>query len=476
MEIKDITYRPAQVAGSFYPDGPQELKEMLNEYLNPDVSKKLDGEEILAIVAPHAGYVFSGQIAAMTYRELEGRDYDVVIIIGPTHVKAFVGASVFNGDAFVSPLGNAMVDTAFARELSEADPVMKLSLSGHEWQDGRGEHSIEVQVPFLQVVLPDVPIVPVCMGSQDYETADGMMKAIVKTIKNTGKKALIVASSDLSHFHPEEDAHKLDANVVEAFDDYDYFRMTVQLFSRRWEACGGGPIIVAMMAAEQLGGNRSRVIEYGTSADAPEGAGSRQRVVGYFSGAILKSPEADEDLLPDLTENDKKQILDAAKLGVYNAVTGSSKPFEGIIPEKLDKNYATFVTLTKNGSLRGCMGHLFTNNRLLDEIRETSGLACTNDYRFGAVRENELNELEYEVTVLSRMIRVTDTNDIKIGRDGLFIRYGNNSGLLLPQVASERDWDVETFLENVCIKAGLPDDAYKNPEAQLYSFRAVIIH
>lgn len=474
MDPKNISYRPPTVAGAFYPDKPEELKQMIKEYLGP-TDEQTTKEEIYAIISPHAGYVFSGPVAGRAYRELAGRKYDLIVIIGPTHVKAFRGASVYDGDAYVTPLGNAIIDRDFAKKLSEADPVMKYSIEGHDWKSGRGEHSIEVQIPFLQVVLPGTPIVPICMGSQDFATADGLMKAIYKTVEETGKKILIVASSDLSHFHDEETAHSLDSGIVNAFNDYDYFSLASQLFTRRWEACGGGPIVAALMASEQLGANMAKTVKYATSADVPEGEGSKNRVVGYFSGIVYHSEE-ENNYLPKLSEEDKKHIFASAKLGVRNAVFGDDEEYKGDIPDNLNKSYATFVTITKKGKLRGCMGHIYSNLSLMNEIKETSRLASQNDYRFGPVKEEEMNDLEYEVTILSRLIRVADTCDIEIGRDGLYLKLGRYSGLLLPQVASERGWDATTFLENLSIKAGLNTDAYKDPEAQLYSFRAIIIH
>ncbi len=470
---KEIVRKPA-VADAFYPGNPGELRAAVASYTAEDCKVSND-EDIIGIIVPHAGYVFSGKVAGRAYNELKGRKYDAIIIISPSHVTSFKGSCVYKGDAYQTPLGIIKVDKELADSIGSGSKLLKYGFDGHEWEGARGEHSLEVQLPFFQVVLPDVPIVPIVMGSQNFETCDALMRSIVKSVRESGKKVLLAASSDLSHFHDDGTAHALDSQIVNAFDNFQYFKLASQLFSGKWEACGGGPIVTVMMASELLGANNCRSCMYATSADSDYPTG-KNRVVGYLSGLIMKTDNP-VPLLPELTDAVKEHILAAAKAGVRNAVYGKDDALEpGPGFDELTKNYATFVTITKDGNLRGCMGHLYTGLPLIDEIKETSKLASMRDYRFGPIERDEMKSLGYEVTILSRMIRILDTGLIQIGRDGLYIRLGNASGLLLPQVASERNWDTETFLENLCLKAGLGKNDYKNPDAQLYSFRAVIIH
>ncbi|MDP2362565.1 MAG: AmmeMemoRadiSam system protein B, partial [Ignavibacteria bacterium] len=203
-----ISYRSPTVAGAFYPAKPSELRTMIYNYLNEDISEIIQ-QDIFAIVVPHAGFVYSGSVAAKAYKQLIGKKYDAIIIIAPSHQKYFKGASVFKGNAYVTPLGNALVDKELSKEITSVNSFVKLSMDGHSWTDSLSEHSLEVQIPFLQIVQPDVPIVPIVMGTQNHETCDKLMKAIVYSVKKLNKKVLIVASSDLSHFHSLKDAKKL---------------------------------------------------------------------------------------------------------------------------------------------------------------------------------------------------------------------------------------------------------------------------
>jgi AmmeMemoRadiSam system protein B/AmmeMemoRadiSam system protein A len=472
---EDIGYRPPTVAGTFYPSDPDVLRDMIDSLLHTQVPGRYGYMDITGLVAPHAGYVFSGGVAAAAYKEVKGKDYDVAIIIAPSHHESFRGASVFNGDAYVTPLGNVMVDKELAKTIAAYNDRILYSNKGHKWKGVTPEHSLEVQLPFLQVVLPETKIVPIVMGSQDLQTEDILMRAIVSALSETEKKYLIIASTDLSHFHSADTAETMDKNLVRTFIRYDYFALQNLLAMGEIEACGGGPLVTMMMATEQLGATHASPVTYLHSGKTEAGKSRQDRVVGYFSGVIIKG-KYKEIKTPELTYNNKLRLLDKVKEVVSNTARGKDTTFFfGMVPMDLAQYAPAFVTLKEHGQLRACMGHTFANNPLILEVQEAAKLAATSDYRFGAIKESELDSLHYEITVMSRMRRILDFDEIEIGKDGLFIRLGSNRGLLLPQVASERNWDVKTFLENLCLKAGLQKEEYKNPLAQIYAFRALII-
>ncbi|MDQ1265496.1 MAG: hypothetical protein QG635_647 [Bacteroidota bacterium] len=474
LDPKMIAYRQAVYSGSFYPSDPDSLRSVINDYLSSKDERIIEGD-ILAIVSPHAGYPYSGWVAGKVYSELIGRKYDAIIIIAPSHSKLFNGASVYSGDGYSTPLGKCEVDKELANAIAKKNKTVYLSLDGHDWKTNETEHSLEVQLPFLQIVLPDVPIVPIVMGTQDFQTIDDLMKAIVSSIKESGRKVLIVASSDLSHYHDNKTSRQMDSALIGAFDRFDYFKMSVQCQNRRWEACGYGPIITAMTVGEQLGATKAKSIFYANSSDSPYTKTSKDRVVGYFCGAIINTGSENSIDLPILSDEDKSKLLKAARTGILNAVKGNKTKKDDKIPENLAVEYPTFVTIKKHGDLRGCMGHTFASQPLLWEVEETGRLASESDSRFSPIKESELPELEIEVTILSRYKRVLDINEIEIGADGVYLRVGYNTGLFLPQVATENNWDRKTYLEYLGLKAGLDRNAYKNSNAQLYKYQAVIL-
>ncbi|TAL69135.1 MAG: AmmeMemoRadiSam system protein B [Bacteroidetes bacterium] len=470
-----ITHRPPTVAGAFYPAQADTIKKWINEYLSLDEPLEVKGD-IIGIAVPHAGYVYSGWVAGKAFRELKGRKYDAVIIISPSHTKAFRGASVFKGDAYVTPLGVAKVDLELSKEIADVFPDVKFSMDGHSWTDARSEHALEVQIPFLQIVQSGTPIVPIVMGTQDFETTDELVKAIVKSVKKLNRKVLLVASSDLSHFHNQKQAEKIDSPLVKAFSKLDYFKMAMNLYQNKWEACGGAPITVVMMASEQLGANSANSFLYATSATSPYTATDTSKVVGYFSGCLYNDNSGQLKILPELTEDDRKVILDYAKKSVKSAVLNNPIEIDNsIISDRLNDEYASFVTLKVDGMLRGCMGQTFTTSSLLNSVIEAGRLSATRDPRFSPVSEKELDKLEYEVTVLSRMKKILDPEEVVVGRDGVYFRLENSGALFLPQVAPEQKWDRTELLENLCRKARLPMDAYKSTKAELYVFQAMII-
>ncbi len=468
-----VTYRPATVAGTFYPEDADELKNWIKKFLDKGAASD-KSQNILGIVAPHAGYVYSGWVAGQAYKKVQGRNFDVVIVIAPSHVKAFRGSSVFDGDAYITPLGELIVDKELAKEISKVNDLVIMSREGHGWKGDRSEHSLEVQLPFIQTVLPKTKIVPIVMGTQDFESADALMKAIVFSVRKLNKNVLIVASSDMSHYHDETTASSMDEKLIKAFGKFDYFRIALNTFTRRWEACGGGPIVVAMMACEQLGANKTETVQYSNSANSPYIQGDKKSVVGYFSGTIF-CDDISDDLLPLISKENRQKLLEVAKATIVNTAKDDEEIINIDIPVELSDEYAVFVTIHKHGQLRGCMGHTIADNNLVSAVEESAKLACSRDPRFSPVDAGELEELEYEITVLSRMKRVLDIEEIEPGRDGVLLRLGYNSGLFLPQVATEQNWDRKTLLEQLGRKANLPKDSYKDNKAELYVFRGMVI-
>ncbi|MFQ5752763.1 MAG: AmmeMemoRadiSam system protein B [bacterium] len=267
--------RPAVVANAFYPGDPTILSAEIENMMKSSETIKLKGE-IKALVCPHAGYMYSGRVAAVGYKLLKGCRYSIVAIISPSHREYFPGVSVFNGKGYETPLGMMSVASEIADALIEQSDRVNSSWAGH-----RLEHALEVQLPFLQTVLPDVSIIPIVMGDQDKETCQLLGEALAKVLK--GIPALVVASSDLSHYHPYSEAITIDGFTSKLIESYDEISLGNALNNGTCEACGGGPIISAMVASKQAGANQARVLIYKNSGDI---TGEHTTVVGYLSAAF----------------------------------------------------------------------------------------------------------------------------------------------------------------------------------------------
>jgi MEMO1 family protein len=269
--------RKSIVAGSFYPADPGDLQELINEFL--EKAETSDIGNIKALISPHAGYVYSGQVAAYSYKQVAGQRYDSVIIIAPSHAEYFDFISIYGGDGYRTPLGVVAVDCERSKKLEGESRLIKRSDYGH----GR-EHSLEVQLPFLQMVLEgSFKIVPVVIGSQNRESIIELGKSIGRVF--SGENILIVASTDLSHYHPYNEAVSLDKNVIDMIASFDSGRLLEALANNTAEMCGGGPVASAMIASGMLGADSARILHYANSGDA---SGDRSAVVGYVSAAFYK--------------------------------------------------------------------------------------------------------------------------------------------------------------------------------------------
>jgi hypothetical protein len=464
--------RQAAVAGSFYPADPKVLSAMIDDLLAKVTVPQIT-DPILAVVAPHAGYEYSGPVAAYTYAQLKGHKYARVVVIAPTHYVSFDFSSVYDGDAYVTPLGNVPVDKAFAQKLVKMSSTMKLSSQGHDPTSAGGEHAVEVQLPWLQKVLGNLEVVPIVMGNQSYESSRALGVALAKLIKKEGGDTLVLASSDLSHYHTYEDAVTIDHKTLNALQAWDYFSMSRNFQTRIWEACGGAPIVAAMIYAERMGANQARVLKYENSGDV---TGDHSRVVGYSADIFVKADSGQLLETPfSLSEPEKSELLALAR-----------KSVEYVVQEKyayeppanasatLNQERGAFTTLKESGELRGCIGYTSATKPLYLTVRDTATLAAMRDPRFSPVSASELPKLEYEISVLSPLRRVTDVQQIKVGQHGLLMKNGDSEGLLLPQVPVEQKWDRQTFLEQTCAKAGMRTSCWMDEDTDIFSFTAVV--
>ena len=271
--------RPAAVAGTWYPGIPGALIQEVDSYLA--AAADAPSGRLNAIIAPHAGIMFSGPVAAYAYHAAAEQQFDVAVLIGPSHFAAFEGAALWSEGAFESPLGPALVDERGARMLAES-PIVQTLPSAH-----RREHSLEMQLPFLKRVHPDLPIVPVLIGFQTRATIEALAAAIAGAFGD--RRALLIASTDLSHYFDAETAATLDGRVqrcVSAFDAdglLDLFEQYPEHERGRYVACGGGAAIAVMKAARLLGASEGRVLKYAHSGEV---SGDYDGVVGYMAAAF----------------------------------------------------------------------------------------------------------------------------------------------------------------------------------------------
>ena len=456
----DKNVRPAAFAGQFYTADPARLAAEIDGYLAAAAPAAAPSGKIIALIAPHAGYVYSGRTAAAAYALVRGRTVETVVILGPSHRFAFEGFSIWPEGGFETPLGVARVDAGLAREIARA------SGSRFRPEAFAEEHSVEVQVPFVQRVLPGAAIVPIVMGTQTRSTIRTLAAALAKTCLE--KNVLVVASTDLSHFLPKAQAQATDAETAALIQ-----ALRTETLIRKVEAgdnimCGGGAVAAVLLLAEKAG--RPKVEILGRT----DSSGFGGPVVGYLAAAVLSGAGPAEEEFT-LTPEEKADLLKMARKAVTEFVERRSAVEDRSGRARFQEPRGAFVTLTKGGSLRGCIGFIEPVLPLSQAVIRAAIYAATEDARFPPVAAAELKNLTVEISVLTPAREITNPRLITVGKHGLIVEKGGRKGILLPQVPVENNWDRETFLEQASLKAGLPRDAWRRG-AKLSVFEAIVFH
>jgi AmmeMemoRadiSam system protein B/AmmeMemoRadiSam system protein A len=469
--------RPPARAGQFYPGSREAVTQMIEDLLRNAEPDDVEGE-IVGLWTPHAGYEFSGQVAANGYRLVQNRQYDVVVIIGPSHYMRLMGGSIGDWNAYRTPLGTVVVDTQIVREIRSSTSLVSCVPEAHRY-----EHSVEVQVPFVQSVLPGVPIVPmVIAGDLSYGDSEKIAEAIVEAVGD--KKVLLVASSDMSHFPSYKDAYEVDLRVLDAvaeFDPKDLMRLNSSLMRKNIPnldcvLCGQGALITVMLAAKGLQAGDVRILPYANSGDV---TGERHRVVGYGAAVFYqeqrKSNRGGKGMLEEIpfSEEEKEKLFRIARKSIECALKREKLPEFSVKEPNLLVERGVFVTLENRGHLRGCIGHFEPNFPLFEIVSQMAIASATQDYRFAynPVTVKEMDEIGIKISILSEMKKVDSIEEIEVGKHGIWIKQGTQSGTYLPEVATELGWNRIEFLEHCCAeKAGLPKNAWrKGAEIYIYS-------
>lgn len=448
--------REPAVAGTFYPAERQTLQTTVDDLLARAAIPPVEGD-LVALIVPHAGYIYSGATAAHSYKRLRGTAVRRVILIGPAHRVPVDGAAIFAQGSWRTPLGEVPIEERLARGL--LDPAAGVRDDPRPFA---GEHSLEVQLPFLQRVLGSFSIVPILIGKPSAATI-GSLSARIAGLLHADPGTMLICSTDLSHFHDAATAQVKDALIIDTVRRMAAGDLEAALRSGRGEACGGWPLLLAMAAARGAGATTGTLYR---QADSAEASGDATRVVGYAAMGLYRTP---------LTVDRGKELLRLARRTVTAQVKGEPLPEPACDDPRLAADGAAFVTLRgKSGELRGCIGTIQPVEPLCRSVRNNAIAAAARDRRFTPVRPDELAGLEVEITVLSPLEPVADPGEIRIGTHGVYLRARGTSSVFLPQVATEQGWDLDTTLRQLARKAGLSPDGWR--EGQLFRFTAEVIH
>ncbi len=452
--------RTAKVAGRFYPEERAELLEVVSRLLERQ-PEPASARKPRALIVPHAGYQYSGLIAANGFRQLQGHAYDGVVVVAFTHRLRFDGVSVDTRDAYETPLGEIPLHQEAAAILQSFPGIGHVE-EAHETD----EHSLEVELPFLQVVLDRFRLVPVLIGSDSLEDAERLATALA-TLARLGDY-LFVFSTDLSHYHPYDEAMRIDEGAVNAIL-FETPQAVHRLFARGdLEACGRGPIVTSLLLAAKLGYLDRELLYYANSGDT---AGNPSSVVGYAALAMYDQPPTAKR--SGLSPEAGTALVRAARSTLELSLRTRDGPPPSVALERypeLSRASGVFVTLRKQGVLRGCIGRIESSEPLAKTVPVVALDAALRDSRFSAVTAQELSEIDVEVSVLTPPAKINAPKEVVAGRDGVILEHEGHRGIFLPQVWEETGWTRLEFLRELASqKAGLPPDAWQ--QATLSTFQ-----
>jgi hypothetical protein len=430
--------RHPYVAGQFYPASATQLRAMIKKL----VDEKAKKEEVIGLLMPHAGYPYSGPVAGAAISRVKFQD--TFIIMGPSHSGLGKPFSIMTGGTWQTPLGDVEVDTELAEKVLASSQNLQADTLAHQQ-----EHAVEVQLPFLQYFKPEIRIVPIILAHAGAETYQEIGQAIARAIKELGKEAALIASGDMTHYEPQEDAERKDAQAIEAIVSLDADELTRRYHELDISMCAYGPVVALITAARELGANKAELVKYQTSAAT---TGDYSAVVGY-AGIIIKAGK-----MPPLT----KLAKDTVETYVRDRKIPS--PLQPLTPEMKEKA-GVFVSIHRRGALRGCIGTFEPQqHNVAEEIITNAISSATQDPRFPPITPEELDELDYSVDVLTTPEPVADPSQLDPKKYGVIVEADWRRGLLLPDLEGV---DTVDYQISICRqKAGIgPDEP-----VQLYRF------
>ncbi len=467
--------RQPAVAGSFYPATEKDLKYQIDLFFKATEDKTIDAN-VAAIIVPHAGYVFSGSVAASAYSKLDpDKNFSRIFVIGTSHHVLLNGASIYNRGNYQTPMGTVSVDVELANKLIEENRLIKYVPEAHE-----KEHSLEVQLPFLQYRLnKPFKIIPMVIGTQSAETC-GKLAEILKPYFTP--ENLFIISSDFSHYPSYADAVKTDeatgnaisGNSPAAFVQTILDNEKKNISGLATSCCGWSSVLTLLDITSQQRDISVKHIKYMNSGDAPQ-YGDKNRVVGYHSFVFTRSTDDRADIDFNLAPDDKRILLKIARESIENELENDLIPKinTGELSDNVKLNCGAFVTLTKNGNLRGCIGRFTANEPLYKVVQEMAKAAAFRDTRFLPVVRREMKSIDIEISVLTPLKRIYSIDEFTLGKQGIYIIKGNRTGTFLPQVAKSTGWNKEEFLGHCARdKAGIGWDGWKT--ADLYTYEALV--
>jgi hypothetical protein len=482
--------KQADLSGKWYSSNPHELRELIDHYINDAEVEDIKGTP-LGFVSPHAGIRFSGPVAGYAYRMIEDLSPELIVVIGFSHRYFFPGkVSILKGDHYETPIGNVKIDRKITDDLLDTSDMIS-----NMPRVFASENSIEMQMPFIKASAPESRLLALCICDQKRMVCDRLADSLYGVLKDR-ERFVIIASSDMCHYLPYAAAVRKDRGTIDRImrmEPVEFYNFSTHGKRPDKRMCGYGAVYTLMRLCSKLGADNAALLKYANSGDT---FGGKNRVVGYMSAVLYsekakadRSPAENRDMLSEkrcsdehftrentmFTTVQKKRLLNIARGSIEYFLENGKKPEVAVDDDLLTENMGAFVTLHKNGRLRGCIGNMASSDPLYITIRDMAIQAAFRDPRFTPLSEDEVGDIDIEISVLTPMRKTEDITEIEIPGHGVMVRKGFRSGVYLPQVAEETGWNKEEFMNSLCgHKAGIGPDDWQTGNCEIYTFRAEV--
>jgi len=458
--------KKADLSGSWYNSSGLLLRGQINNYLRKADPPAFSGD-IIALISPHAGIAYSGPTAAYGFKTVKGKDIKQVIVVGFSHRLAYDGIAAFDKEGIETPLGVVFTDRQLLQAITSQHKKIFTDSTPFN-----SENSIELILPFIQTSLPQAQVVLLAIGQQSWENCRILGDALFAVLKDS-ENYLIVASTDMSHYLPRFLAERTDKATGFLIEEMDAQALYNGCAGQN-RMCGTAAVVATMIAARKLGANKAYVLHESTSARSRD---PNEKVVGYLSAAFVKEkpekPKEEEAMSSLLNREQKLKLLRLARDTIRFYLTEGKIPRRTNTDPALNEVMGLFVTLHKNGRLRGCIGNIVGRKPLYQGVIDMAIAASTEDPRFPRLTKEEIDDIDIEISVLSPLKKITNTDEIVMGTHGVMVKDFFRSGVYLPQVATETGWSKEQFMNSLCgQKAGMDPQAWKTGKCEIYIFTA----
>lgn len=464
MPIANANTRDSAVAGSFYSADAKELSSQVKQLLFD--AKVFEKQNVNALIVPHAGYVYSASTASLAYKTLK-KSYKNIFLIGSSHHVDINGASIYSIGNYQTPLGEVSVNQEIVANLMQDTKLFSFHKDAHT-----KEHTLEVQLPFLQTLYSDkLSIVPIIIASHELDTIIKISKALEPYFVDEN---LFVISTDLSHFPSFTDANIVDINTLSAIASNKTQSLidtlskneTLGFENFQTSACGWSSILTLMYLTQNKN-YKYELLDYMNSGHTKHG--DKSRVVGYGAMRIYK-----ENSFLNLEE--KNQLLEVAKLALNDAIKKKERvSIDGAkIYPKLQEKLGAFVTLYKNGNLRGCIGRFEPDQALYEVVVDMAISSALHDTRFNKVSTHELDAITLEISVLTPRKKINSIDEVVVGKHGIYVQYGSKNGTYLPHIATQMHWNAKEFVEHCALEKALIKQENLQ-DIEIFVYEAIVI-